>query len=263
MTPRMMRALGVLIIMLSVVVWLMVAQADDILHTPECEAACHVNQTDPEQLNFCALHCLKPVPDPGVPSPAPTSLQCGPLMYEAPSGKCWPTPSALMPQQLNCKLQGALVPDVYMYYECIIQNERLNWQASVDYIDYLEGEVEALRNPPVAPTPAGPDCDRTVKWGGGHLWKPVSENTGRPVILFAKDWCGDIAEVRITDAVGAGVASAKPRHGHGVCNKNGNREHWDVSDRASSLPAPSVLVAELFTGERLCFPLPDPTRRYE
>ena len=58
-------------------------------------------------------------------------------------------------------------------------------------------------------------------------------------------------------------ASVRPRHGIGVCESNGNREHWNVEQRAAALPKPSIVAAKFFNGELRCFNVPDPTQRYD
>lgn len=94
--------------------------------------------------------------------------------------------------------------------------------------------------------------------GSGLLWKPVSENTGNPVILFPGEWWEEIEEIQIQNSAGETLTKAKPR----TCCPNGGRAHYDLTVRASSLPKNIVVLVKFSDGER-CFNVADPEKRYD
>lgn len=69
------------------------------------------------------------------------------------------------------------------------------------------------------------------------LWKPVSENTGRPVMLFPGGIStqNTFAKLEIFDAIFNPVANITYRETH--AGANGGRTHYDVSETADDLNA--------------------------
>jgi len=94
--------------------------------------------------------------------------------------------------------------------------------------------------------------------GSGLLWKPVSESTGNPALLFPGDWWEEIVEIQIQNSEGVVVTRAKPR----TCCPNGGRAHYDLTVGASDLPKNLVVVVVFADGER-CFNVADPEKRYD
>jgi hypothetical protein len=110
----------------------------------------------------------------------------------------------------------------------------------------------------------GGSCDVNTDFsdgGGNALWKPVSDNTGNPVFLLPAEYWDTIQEIEILSASGDLVVEGRPRN----CCPNGNRAHYDVPRRASSLMpyAPITVRLTLSDGTTECREVPVPTQRYD
>lgn len=110
--------------------------------------------------------------------------------------------------------------------------------ATVEYFD-------SLLNPPVPP------CASFVDGPGGTLWKPVSDNTRRPVFLVGDEFRSLTAHIE--DAAGNFLMPAPFR----TCCPNGGRAHFDVPAHCSALPSPTVIK---FSND-VCFVVDHPCER--
>jgi len=93
----------------------------------------------------------------------------------------------------------------------------------------------------------------------GALWKPVSDNTGNPVILYPASYTGGPAapsSVEILDSAFNPVTTSTFR-----TVANGNRLHWNVNDRCEALPANLIVRATRADGITECRTVPDPCTR--
>ena len=97
--------------------------------------------------------------------------------------------------------------------------------------------------------------------GGGALWKPVSESTGRPVFLLPGAYYSRMKSINIVARNGSSVASAKKR----PYLANGNRAHFDVTKTASALNAykPLTVKLQLTDNSVECRTIAEPSRRYD
>lgn len=120
------------------------------------------------------------------------------------------------------------------YYHCELNNFQLNQELG-KYIG-----------------PVG-DCQVSESWGGGDLWKPVSDNTGNPVVLTAADTRNARCEI-ITPT------ETLPCRFRTIAN--GNRAHWDVFRRCGNLDSPLIFRLEI-DGVGHCWEVGDPCQRHE
>lgn len=132
------------------------------------------------------------------------------------------------------------------YYHCELNNYQINQALGMC--------AEAM--PPL------PECDQ-AKFGNGQVWKPVSESTGRVVVVLSKSYCDGttsrITSFEVLDSQGNEAASAKLRY----CGQaNGGRAHYDLSKKASDLPDNLTLVVETGSSCDL-FSVPNPESRYD
>lgn len=121
-----------------------------------------------------------------------------------------------------------------------------------------EGKVGA------GPDPIGPGCDETLDFvdgGGGALWKPHSENTGKPVFLLPSEYWNMIVGIEVLDSGGNLIVNGRNR----TCCPNGGRAHYDVPMHASRLEDYAPITVKLYmrNGTTECRTVPDPERRYD
>lgn len=130
----------------------------------------------------------------------------------------------------------------------------------------LQAELDSINNPPpppAAPVPRGCENAGTFRDGSnGALWKPFSDVTDQPVILYPASltgkikrdscWLLDKDAIRITNCPYRTVA-------------NGGREHYNVfRDTASLTPlAPIYVRVELKDGSFDCRVVPQPEERQD
>lgn len=125
-------------------------------------------------------------------------------------------------------------------------------------------DLETCENPPPPPGPVVPEgCTNVsdfVDGSGGALWKPVSDNTRNPVILYPSSLTGRLVR---SSCVVYGVDGGRVVRCPYRTVANGGREHYDVPRRASSLveDSPITVVIERDDGELDCRRVNDPTRR--
>jgi len=95
--------------------------------------------------------------------------------------------------------------------------------------------------------------------GGGSLWKPVSESTGRPVILLAASYWTATESIQVFGNSGDVIANGSFR----TCCPNDNRAHFDIEDSANDLARdrPIVVRFNLKSGRKECRVVEDPRDR--
>lgn len=111
------------------------------------------------------------------------------------------------------------------------------------------------------------ECNKKTNFkdgNGGALWKPVSDNSGNPVILLPASYWTRIKKIEIFGIDGGVVKKildGKKRR----CCPNGNRAHYDVPMRASKLARykPITVRFTMNGGYKECRDVPDPRRRYD
>ena len=99
---------------------------------------------------------------------------------------------------------------------------------------------------------------------GGALWKPFSDNTGRPVFLLHRSyWSGPkgVTNIEVVDRDGNFIVNGTRR----TCCPNGGRAHFDVPRSATSMNpvAPITVKLSLSDGTVECRNVPTPTQRYD
>jgi hypothetical protein len=121
-------------------------------------------------------------------------------------------------------------------------------------IEQLKQELDACKNPP--PPPPGDFEDGQ----GGALWKPISDNTLRPVILYPKQLTGKLKRNsgRILDSRGIKLHNMPFR-----TVANGDREHYDCPVPAGALPHNIIVEIETTNGIVDRRVVPVPTQRYD
>jgi len=92
--------------------------------------------------------------------------------------------------------------------------------------------------------------------GGGFLWKPVGENSGRLVILLPPQYTGQVSVVYVANSKG-GAIEAGSYTGVG----NGNRTHWRFSKPGSGYGQNILAVANLKSGGAVHWPIPNGASR--
>jgi len=142
----------------------------------------------------------------------------------------------------------------------------------VGYVSYLEGlllavdEQRLLCEQELASgdddIPGCVEVSDFVDGAGGALWKPVSDNTGNPVILYPKELTGQLnrSSCEIFASNGDRLLGCPYR-----TTANGGREHYDVEFPASVLVAEAPLVVRILRTDGLfdCRRVDIPTRRYD
>ena len=92
-----------------------------------------------------------------------------------------------------------------------------------------------------APTPSG--SLGVTGEGGGFLWKPASESSGRLVVLLPEQYTGSISTVFIAERDGTVVEVGSFR---GIFN--GGRAHYDFSSPGVAYGTAIYVVADLVDG---------------
>lgn len=140
----------------------------------------------------------------------------------------------------------------------IEQKWREHWQACQLHNFQLQDLVNQLSTMLVI---IPPTCSNFSDGPGGKLWKPVSDNTGRPVFLlpgsFQTNRGGKVGEVfsvnseKIADVSYRSIA-------------NGGREHYDINVLASSLDKFKPITININRGAGVeCFVVEEPTKRVD
>jgi hypothetical protein len=128
------------------------------------------------------------------------------------------------------------------YYHCNLNNYQL-WMANSTCI------TPDCKNFPEAT--CKPFADGPEK----RLWKPVSENTGKPVVLLPANYWTEADKLEIVLENGNVVPMRKRN-----CCPNGNRAHYDVPN---SLVGPIKMKIQFKNCKKECFVISDPSKRVD
>lgn len=125
------------------------------------------------------------------------------------------------------------------------------------------------RRPPadgVLPDPNGPQfgpnpglqggAQRVHDGGGGFLWKPVSDSTGKLAILFPPKFSGSLVSCELFSADGRSLGKGSDG---GV--GNGDRQHFRFPKPGHQYPVGTVVVGTLANGERVTYTIDRPGQR--
>ena len=93
---------------------------------------------------------------------------------------------------------------------------------------------------------------------GGFLYKPVSDNTGKLVVLMPSKLAGMISGVKIYDPAGNILES-----GRYTGNGNGGRDHYRFKKTGAAYPDGLVVEATLTTGDTVRYRIGETSRRTE
>ncbi len=93
---------------------------------------------------------------------------------------------------------------------------------------------------------------------GGFLYKPVSDNTGKLVVLMPSKLAGMIAGVKIYDPSGNLLES-----GRYTGNGNGGRDHYRFKKTGAAYPDGLVVEATLSTGDTVRYRIGETSKRTE
>lgn len=104
----------------------------------------------------------------------------------------------------------------------------------------------------------GCDAQTTFQDDNG-LWKPVSENTGKPVVLLPSYYWDEAKSIELYTSAGTKLADVARRR----CCPNGDRAHYDVPIKAEEIAPYARLVITFENDYKECRIIPDPTRRQE
>ena len=94
--------------------------------------------------------------------------------------------------------------------------------------------------------------------GGGFLWKPVGENSGRLVILLPPQYTGKAGSVHVASGDGQ-VLDVGVYTGVG----NGGRTHWRFPQKGGAYGNNILAVADLNAGGSVHWPIPSGAARVE
>jgi len=127
-----------------------------------------------------------------------------------------------------------------------------HWYACRDWTRVLEDQLATMEPPP----PALPEIKACVPFADGvnrgRLWKPISESTGKLVVLMPEEYRN---ENPVIEDIAGNVLSRVTRKS---CCANGNRAHFWFDKYASQLPSMSRLVIR---GE--CYEVSNPSARVD
>jgi hypothetical protein len=93
---------------------------------------------------------------------------------------------------------------------------------------------------------------------GGFLYKPVSDTTGKLVVLMPSKLAGMIAGVKIYDPSGNLLESG--RH---TGNGNGGRDHYRFKKTGAAYPDGLIVEATLTTGDKVTYRIKETSKRTE
>lgn len=137
-----------------------------------------------------------------------------------------------------------------------IQTYKDHYQASQLYSYQLwNAYQECLAKVPTEPEPTPPgssNCRVCSDGAGGCLFKPVSDSTGTPVILMP----GTSAYANTGLSFSDPTLHVLRTH---CCDTNGNRQHWYLSKKSSSITQP----LEVYFENGSCMLVPDTSKRYD
>ncbi|MCB0323007.1 MAG: hypothetical protein KDD69_05515 [Bdellovibrionales bacterium] len=119
--------------------------------------------------------------------------------------------------------------------------------------------------PDALPPTATVQCDSTGDFldggGGGRLWKPFSDNTGRPVFLLPGSYWERVGSVEVFGNDGEKVLDGTLRN----CCHNGGRAHYDIPADTYGLDSVSPLTIRLNFrgGGNECLTVPMASQRFD
>lgn len=90
----------------------------------------------------------------------------------------------------------------------------------------------------------------------GFLWKPVSETTGKLVVLLPSSLTGKISSVKL-------VKDSLDETGRLSSVANGNREHYRFEKAGSGYPDKTKVVVSLKAGCTISYTIPDTSERWD
>lgn len=144
------------------------------------------------------------------------------------------------------------------------QTALAHWVAAAHTIK-VQGELIATYERAAVPQPT-PEVEvkneaAPLKDGaGGWLWKPVSESTGRPVVLGPNEFEGGKLQLYSYD--GQTVDSSMVRAA--VTGHNGNRMHWFFKRPTSYFKQFAPLLMVITANDRtVSWTIKDPSQRYD
>ncbi|MBP7276529.1 MAG: hypothetical protein KBA51_10050, partial [Kiritimatiellae bacterium] len=108
-----------------------------------------------------------------------------------------------------------------------------------------------------ATAPIGGDGIGPRGAGGGFLWKPEGESSGKLVVLLPSSYTGHVSACFIATSGGSVIEQGSYSGAH-----NGDREHYRFSKSGSSYGA-VVVVADLKAGGAVHWPISSPGSRVE
>lgn len=103
-------------------------------------------------------------------------------------------------------------------------------------------------------------CDERASFSSdGSLWKPESDNTGKPVVLLPAIYWELAEKIELYNSQGRKLETLSPR----TCCPNGNRAHYNVETDATDIGNSAHLVVYLPNNFKQCRFIGDPTKRQE
>jgi len=152
----------------------------------------------------------------------------------------------------------------HAYWHWIASGHTLGWLAffhAMEIADLLI-QLDECRNPPAPSTPTCSFISDFKDGAGGALWKPESDNTGNPVILYPSELTGNLFQgsCEVFDNTLRKFLNCPFR-----TVANGGREHYDVPRRASRLDgrAPLLVRIRYKDGTFDCRTVPIPSERFD
>jgi len=114
-----------------------------------------------------------------------------------------------------------------------------------------------------AGNPTGVQCTYSLSFEDGSegaLWKPISDNTGNPVILMPASYWTTTDAIEVYGSNGQKLLDGRRR----TCCPNGGRAHFDIPRFCADLqPSPLTVVFKLSGGINECRSVPSPCTRFD
>lgn len=116
------------------------------------------------------------------------------------------------------------------------------------------------------PDPNGPAANpnleggaqRARDGGGGFLWKPISDSTGKLAILFPPKYSGSLVSCELIGPNGQSLGKGSDG---GV--GNGDRQHYRFPKPGGQYPAGTTVVGTLANGEKVTYTIDRPGSRID
>jgi len=149
--------------------------------------------------------------------------------------------------------------------ECIEggDNPYWHWIACGHTVDVTNAEIIRARQGIQQAYISSCDIIRNFPGNDGSVWKPVSESTGNVVFILPERYFTLAKQIRVIDlSLGffagqtiVNAASKRPEL------QNGNRTHFDLPVKASSLPKATLLYIFRTDNLKECLIVNDPVKR--